>query len=132
MDWNWHRLRTNPVDETAYIVAQLGQRWPVVLGAPAVLGGVVGWLLPRRLARRGAGQQAEAVRAAGRQAFAGMAADLVLLAALPRLRLAHAPVRAAWLYLFCGRAAWAALGTALALAARAGGRDLAPRPQRAL
>ena len=132
MDWNWHRLRSNQVDEIAYIVGQVGRRW---WAAPAAVG-ALGWglavALPQRLARRGTPERARLAQTAGRQALGWGALDLALTAGLPLLRISYAPIRPAFLYLFCGRAAWATGLTALGLASPHWGRDLAPATRRTL
>ncbi len=132
MGWILHRLRSNPVDEIAHIVGQVGRRW----WAGPTLVGLVGWGLgvvgPRRVARHGAPQQARLLRAAGRQALGWGALDLALTAGLPLLRISFPRIGPAFLYLFCGRTIIATSLTVLGLLSRLWRRDLAPGTRRAL
>ena len=108
------------------MVAWLGRRWTAVLGLPLALFWLTLRRLPARAQRSGAPERAELLREIGAQALAWAGADLALTAALPARRLSFPPVRGAFFFLFCMRAALTAGGVGLAQGAALGRRDLGP------
>src|SRR5215203_1522539 len=115
-DFDLEKLITEPFEGGTTLMKWLSGRWWGVLGPPALLAALLLIALPRAARAAGAPQRARAFREAGLLALGWAGVDLGLTAGLPLLQLSYAPVRSAFLYLFCGRAGIASTGTALALA----------------
>jgi predicted MPP superfamily phosphohydrolase len=125
-DWDIRKFLSDPLEEAAHMAAWLGRRWSAALGLPLALFWLTLRRLPARAERQGAPQRAGLLREMGAQALAWTGADLGLTAALPALRLSYAPVRGAFFFLFCIRAALTLGGVGLAQGAALGRRDLGP------
>ena len=98
-------LITAPFSGWTGLVQWLSVRWWGVLAPPALLAALLLYWLPRAARAAGAPGRGRAFRQAGLLALGWAGVDLGLTVGLPLLQLSYAPVRSAFLYLFCGRTA---------------------------